>query len=414
MFGAPPVDGLGTTGGFKVQVQDRRSAGLRALQGAVENLADEGNSDPKLAGLFSSFSVTQPQIYVKVDEEKAKSQQIKLQDIDATLQAYLGTYYVNDFFFQNRNWQVNLQAAPRYRMKIDDIGNLEVRNAKGQRVPLRTLITVRYDSGPAIVNHYNLYPSAEINGSTAPGVSSGQAISIMDGLAATALPDTMGIEWTELTLQQILASKDILTKLAFPLAVIFVFLVLAAQYESWSLPLSIILIVPMCLLAAITGIWLVRLDNNIFTQIGLVVLIGLAAKNAILIVEFAKQLQDEGKSRFDATVDACRLRLRPILMTSFAFILGVVPLVLAQGAGSEMRYMLGVAVFSGMLGVTAFGIFFTPVFYSVVRWFSEGKDKTPGKKTSTPAAMAPANPTNPTNGESDDHHASSVPLPAAN
>ncbi len=381
VFGAPPVEGLGTTGGFKLQVQDRRSAGLRALQGSVENLADQGNADPQLAGLFTSFSVTQPQLYVKVDEEKAKSQQIKLQDIDATLQAYLGSFYVNDFFFQNRNWQVNLQAAPKYRMKIEDIGNLEVRNAQGNRVPLRTLITVKYDSGPAIVNHYNLYPSAEINGGTAPGVSSGQAIQIIDGLAANALPDTMGFEWTELTYQQILASKDLLTKLAFPLAVVFVFLVLSAQYESWTLPLSIILIVPMCLLAAITGIWLCGLSNDIFTQIGLVVLIGLAAKNAILIVEFAKQLQDEGKSRFDATVEACRLRLRPILMTSFAFILGVVPLVLAKGAGAEMRRTLGIAVFSGMLGVTAFGIFFTPVFYAVVRWFTD--------KPADPAADTP-------------------------
>jgi multidrug efflux pump len=378
VFGAPPVEGLGSTGGFKLQVQDRRGAGLRALQGGAENLADEGNGDPRLAGLFTSFSVTQPQLYVDVDEEKAKVQQIKLQDIDATLQAYLGSFYVNDFFYENRNWQVNLQAAPKYRMKIEDIGNLEVRNAAGSRVPLRTLVNVRYDSGPAIVNRYKLYPSAEINGNTAPGVSSGQAIEILEGLKTTALPDTMDFEWTELTLQQILASQDVLTKLAFPLAVVFVFLVLSAQYESWSLPLSIILIVPMCLLAAIAGVWLAKLNNDIFTQIGLVVLIGLAAKNAILIVEFAKQLQDQGKPRFEATVEACRLRLRPILMTSFAFILGVVPLVLATGAGAEMRKTLGIAVFSGMLGVTAFGIFFTPVFYSVIRKFTE--------KKSTPAA----------------------------
>jgi multidrug efflux pump len=216
-----------------------------------------------------------------------------------------------------------------------------------------------------------LYPSAEINGNTAAGVSSGQAIDIMNSLAANELPSTMGYEWTELTYQQILASKDLLTKMAFPLAVVFVFLVLSAQYESWSLPLSIILIVPMCLLAAIAGVWLASLNNDIFTQIGLVVLIGLAAKNAILIVEFAKQLQDQGKGRFEATVEACRLRLRPILMTSFAFILGVVPLVLATGAGAEMRRTLGIAVFSGMLGVTAFGVFFTPVFYSVIRWFTE-------------------------------------------
>jgi multidrug efflux pump len=375
VFGAPPVDGLGSTGGFKIQVQDRRGAGLRSLQGAVANLAEQGNTDPRIAGLFTSFSVTQPQLFVEVDEDKAKTQQVKLQDVDATLQAYLGSFYVNDFFFQNRNWQVNVQAAPNYRMQIADIGNLEVRNAAGKRVPMRTLINVKNDSGPAIVNHYNLYPSAEINGATAPGVSSGQAISIMDSLGNEHLPSTMGFEWTELTYQQILASKDVLTKLAFPLAVVFVFLVLSAQYESWSLPFSIILIVPMCLFAAIAGVWLAKMENNIFTQIGLVVLIGLAAKNAILIVEFAKQLQDQGKPRFEATVEASKLRLRPILMTSFAFILGVVPLVLGKGAGAEMRVALGVAVFSGMLGVTIFGIFFTPVFYVVIRWFTEPKNR---------------------------------------
>jgi multidrug efflux pump len=388
VFGAPPVDGLGSTGGFKLQVQDRRGAGLRSLQGSVANLAEQGNSDPRLAGLFTSFSVTQPQLFVEVDEDKAKTQQVKLQDVDATLQAYLGSFYVNDFFFQNRNWQVNIQAAPIYRMQVSDIGNLEVRNAKGNRVPMRTLINVKNDSGPAIVNHYNLYPSAEINGATAPGVSSGQAITILDALGNEQLPSTMGYEWTELTYQQILASKDILTKLAFPLAVVFVFLVLSAQYESWTLPLSIILIVPMCLFAAIAGVWLARMENNIFTQIGLVVLIGLAAKNAILIVEFAKQLQDQGKARFEATVEASKLRLRPILMTSFAFILGVVPLVLGKGAGAEMRVALGVAVFSGMLGVTIFGIFFTPVFYVVIRWLTEPKAGSSPALPEAPAAAA--------------------------
>ncbi|TWU30818.1 efflux RND transporter permease subunit [Novipirellula artificiosorum] len=370
VFGAPPVEGLGSTGGFKLQIQDRRGAGLRALQGAVQNMADESRNQPGLVGVFSTFSVSQPQLYAEIDREKVKSQNVSLDEVHLALQTFLGSAYVNDFSFQNRNWQVNVQADPRYRMRAEDIGKLEVRNADGNRVPLATLLKVENTSGPPIVNHYNLYPSAELNGATAPGVSSSQAITMMEDLADSSLPTTMGYEWTELTYQQILASKDILTKLAFPLGVLFIFLVLAAQYESWLLPLAIILIVPMCILAALTGVWLAHLDNNIFVQIGLIVLIGLAAKNAILIVEFAKQLEDSGQPRFEATVDACRLRLRPILMTSFAFILGVVPLVLAKGAGAEMRFTLGLAVFSGMLGVTIFGIFFTPVFYYVVRWMS--------------------------------------------
>ncbi len=334
--------------------------------------------------MFSTFSVAQPQLYAEIDREKAKAQSVTLDEIHSTLQTYLGSAYVNDFSFQNRNWQVNVQADPRFRMRTEDIGKLEVRNAAGVRVPLSTLIKLRSTSGPPIVNHYNLYPSAELNGATIPGISSGQAIGMMDTLGKSALPATMGYEWTELTYQQILASKDILTKLAFPLGVLFVFLVLSAQYESWSLPLAIILIVPMCILAALTGVWLAKLDNNIFVQIGLIVLIGLAAKNAILIVEFAKQLQDTGKPCIEATVDACRLRLRPILMTSFAFILGVVPLVLATGAGAEMRYTLGLSVFSGMLGVTVFGIFFTPVFYYVVRWFTGNLSTAPVTETITP------------------------------
>ncbi len=393
IFGAPPVEGLGSTGGFKLQVEDRRGAGLRAVQGAVQNLSEVGRSDPRIAGLFSTFSVAQPQLFVEIDREKAKSQGVSLDEIHTTLQAFLGSAYVNDFSFQNRNWQVNVQADPRYRMQAEDIGRLEVRSARGARVPLRTLINVKDTSGPPIVNRYKLYPSAELSGSTIPGVSSGQAIGIMESLAAAELPDTMGYEWTELTYQQILAGQDLLTKLVFPLAVVFVFLVLAAQYESWLLPVAIILIVPMCILAALVGVVLAGLDNNIFVQIGLVVLVGLAAKNAILIVEFAKQLQDEGKPRFEATVEACKLRLRPILMTSFAFILGVVPLVLATGAGAEMRTTLGIAVFSGMLGVTIFGIFFTPVFYYVIRWFNEPRSTpVPEKAIPTPAAAEPAAP----------------------
>ncbi|MBN1853728.1 MAG: efflux RND transporter permease subunit, partial [Pirellulales bacterium] len=370
VFGAPPVEGLGSTGGFKLQVQDTSGAGLRALQGAVQNFAEQTRAEPGLVGVFSTFSVAQPQLYVEIDREKAKSQNVSLDEIHTALQAYLGAAYINDFSFQNRSWQVNIQADPNFRTRVEDIGNLEVRNGAGKIVPLRTLIRIKNTSGPSIVNRYNQYPSAELNGASAPGVSSGEAIDMMETIAAASLPSTMGTEWTELTYQQILASQDLFTKLAFPLGVLFVFLVLSAQYESWSLPLSIILIVPMCLLAALTGIFLAKLDVNIFVQIGLIVLIGLAAKNAILIVEFSKQLEDTGKKRFDATVEACRLRLRPILMTSFAFILGVVPLVLAKGAGAEMRYTLGLAVFSGMLGVTIFGIFFTPIFYYIIRWFA--------------------------------------------
>jgi multidrug efflux pump len=386
VFGAPPVDGLGSTGGFKLQVQDRRGGGLPALQGSVQNLAFQGNQDPRLKGLFSSFSVAQPQLYVEIDREKARSLNVSIDELNRTLQASLGSFYVNDFLFQNRNWQVNVQGDPSNRLKVEDIGALEVRNSVGQRIPLRTLVNIRNTAGPAVVNHYNLYPSAEINGNAAPGISSGQSVAIMDDLVASHLPAGMGYDWTELTYQQILAGRDVLTKLVFPLAVIFVLLVLAAQYESWSLPVAIILIVPMCLLAALAGVYIARLDNNVFTQIGLVVLIGLAAKNAILIVEFAKQLEDQGKPAREATVEACRMRLRPILMTSFAFILGVVPLVLATGAGAEMRYTLGVAVFAGMLGVTIFGVFFTPVFYYVIRWLTT--QRAPSSRTSSRPGVA--------------------------
>ena len=374
VFGAPPVEGLGSTGGIKLQVQDKRGAGLRALQGTVQATADEGQRQPGIAALFSTFSVTQPQVFVEIDREKAKAQSVSLDDVNNTLQSYLGSYYVNDFTFQDRNWQVNIQADPKYRMRVEDIGRLEVRNAKGNRVPLATLIHVKNTSGPAIVNHYNLFPSAEITGILATGTSSRQGIEIMDRVAGAQLPSTMGYEWTELSFQELLAEKDVLSKLVFPLCVLFVFMVLAAQYESWSLPLAILLIVPMCLLSALIGLWMVRLDNNIFAQIGFVVLIGLAAKNAILVVEFAKQLEDTGMSRLEAVVEASRTRLRPILMTAFAFILGVVPLALAKGAGAEMRVPLGVAVFSGMLGVTFFGLIFTPVFYSIIMRFA-GKKK---------------------------------------
>ncbi|MEZ0268099.1 MAG: efflux RND transporter permease subunit, partial [Phycisphaerae bacterium] len=368
-FNAPPIDGLGNTGGFKLQIQDRGSNGSAQLQAAVDGLVRAGNGDPNLAGLFTSFRSSQPQLFVDLDRSQAKMQGVAITDIFQTLQAYLGSAYVNDFTFENRNWQVSVQAEAKYRLRPDDIGRLKVRNRDGKMVPLSTLLTIRDYAGPAIVNRYNMYPSAEVSGNTAPGISSGQAITIMESLTTAELPPGFGSEWTELTLQQILAGNTAV--FVFLLGTLFVFLVLAAQYESWSIPMAIILIVPMCLLAAIAGVYMVGSDNNIFTQIGLLVLVGLAAKNAILIVEFAKQLQDQGKPRVAATVEASRLRLRPILMTSLAFGLGVVPLVTGKGAGAEMRFALGIAVLSGITGVTAFGIFFTPVFYSVIRRLTE-------------------------------------------
>ena len=380
-FGAPAVEGMGTTGGFKLQVRDRAARGPEALEAAVANLAEAAAVQPGLVGIFSGFRASQPQLFVEIDRVKVKAQGIDLNDVNQTLQIYLGGAYVNDFTAFGRNWQVTAQADQRFRMRAGDIGRLKVRNAAGDMVPLSTLIAVRDASGPSIVTHYNLYPAAELSGNTLPGTSSGDAIAILETLAGQPptgrgiLPPGMDFEWTELSLQQVLAGNT--AAVVFALGALFVFLVLAAQYESWSLPLVIILIVPLCLLAAIAGLWVAGLDNNIFTQIGLVVLIGLAAKNAILIVEFAKEREQAGVPRAEAVLEAAKLRLRPILMTSLAFILGVVPLVLGKGAGAEMRVALGTAVFSGMLGVTVFGIFFTPVFYSVVMWFARGAGHSP-------------------------------------
>jgi multidrug efflux pump len=371
VFGAPPIDGLGSTGGFKLQVQDRASMGPRGLEGGVATLARAGNSQSGLVGLFSSYSANQPQYLVPVDREMANSRDVSLTELYDTLGVYFGSAYVNDFTRFGRNWQVIVQADPIFRKEIRDLASLKVKNRQGKMVSLETFVSEEATTGPAIVNRYNMYPSAEITGATNPGTSSGDAIRIMESLAKRELPSSMGYEWTELSYQELEAAKDPISPFIFPLSVLLVFLVLSAQYESWSLPFAIILIVPMCVLSAMIGVWLNKLDNNIFTQIGLVVLVGLAAKNAILIVEFAKQKQDEGLDRFKASVEASKLRLRPILMTSFAFILGVVPLVLATGAGAEMRQALGIAVFSGMLGVTAFGIFLTPVFYLTMRWLVE-------------------------------------------
>lgn len=368
VFGPPPVDGLGSTGGFRLMVQDRGGMGFDALAEATKNLAADANANADITGAFTSFSAATPQLYVEIDRVKAKSLNVPLSNVFSTLQIFLGSSYVNDLTLFGRSFQVNAQADSMFRVLPEDILKLQARSSSGAMVPLATLGDVREITAPATVTRYNLYPAADIVGSTAPGVSSGQAVTIMQNLAAKSLPRSMGFEWTDLTYQQILAGNVAL--FIFPLCVLFVFLTLAAQYESWSLPLTIILIVPMCLLSAIGGVLLRGLDNNIFTQIGFIVLVGLACKNAILIVEFAKQLEDAGKDRFEAVAEACRLRLRPILMTSFAFILGVLPLVIASGPGAEMRQALGTAVFSGMLGVTFFGIFLTPVFYVIIRRIS--------------------------------------------
>ena len=383
VFPPPPVRGIGNAGGFKIQIQDRRGAGLPALQAATDELISKARAGHGLVGLFTSFRSQVPQIYLDIDRRKVETLDVPINSVFSTLQSYLGSTYVNDFNFVNRTNQVNIQAGARYRIQPESIGQLYTRNNKNQMVPLATLMDVQETVGPDKVMHYNIYPSAEINGSTLPGVSSGQAIEVMQTLADQTLPRQFGYEWTELSLQEILAGNSALY--IFPLCALFVFLVLAAQYESWSLPLSIILIVPMCLFAAITGVYIRGSDNNIFTQIGFVVLIGLACKNAILIVEYAKQQMDAGLSRHDAAIEASKLRLRPILMTSFAFTLGVYPLVNAAGPGAEMRQAIGTAVFSGMIGVTLFGIFLTPVFFSVIMKLFEGKKDRSARSGGVPA-----------------------------
>jgi len=388
VFPPPPVRGIGNAGGFKIQIQDRRGAGLPALQAATDQLIAKASSGHGLVGLFTSFRSQVPQIYLDIDRRKVETLDVPIASVFNTLQAYLGSTYVNDFNFVNRTDQVNIQADARFRIQPESIRRLYTRNNKNQMVPLGTLMAIQEVAGPDKVMHYNIYPSAEISGSTLPGVSSGQAIDVMQTLADQTLPSQFGYEWTELSLQEILAGNSALY--IFPLCALFVFLVLAAQYESWSLPLAIILIVPMCLFAAIAGVYIRGSDNNIFTQIGFVVLIGLACKNAILIVEYAKQQMDAGLSRQDAAIEAAKLRLRPILMTSFAFTLGVFPLVNAVGPGAEMRQAIGTAVFSGMIGVTFFGIFMTPVFFSVIMKLFEGtrekRDSSGGKGAGQPVA----------------------------
>lgn len=369
IFPPPPVQGLGTIGGFRVQIEDRGNLGYDELYKETQNVIAKSHQVPELAALFTSYTVNVPQVDANIDRDKAKTHGVAISDIFDTLQVYLGSLYANDFNRFGRTYQVNVQADQRFRLNAEQIGQLKVRNDRGDMIPLATLLKVQDSAGPDRVMHYNGFVTAEINGAAAPGYSSGQAQAAMEKLLRDELPNGMSYEWTELTYQQILAGNTAL--FVFPLCVLLAFLVLAAQYESWSLPLAVILIVPMTLLSAIAGVIIAGSDNNIFTQIGLIVLVGLACKNAILIVEFAKDKQLEGLDPLAAVLEACRLRLRPILMTSFAFIMGVVPLVTSTGAGAEMRHAMGVAVFSGMLGVTFFGLLLTPVFFYLIRSFVE-------------------------------------------
>ncbi len=365
VFPPPPVNGLGTIGGFKMMVEDRGNVGYDALYKGVQALQMKAWQDPHLAGVFSGFQINVPQLFADVDRVKAKQLGVPLATIYQTLQINLGSLYVNDFNQFGRTYQVRVQADAPFRSQAEQIAQLKVRSDKGEMIPLSSLMRVSDSYGPDRVQRYNAYVAAEVNGGAAPGVSSGQAQAAIEKIAAETLPKGVSFEWTDLTYQDILSGNTMV--LVFPLCVLLVFLVLAAQYESWTLPLAVILIVPMSILCALIGVKLTGGDNNIFTQIALFVLVGLASKNAILIVEFARELEDHGRSVVQAALEACRLRLRPILMTSIAFIMGVVPLVFSSGAGAEMRHAMGVAVFGGMLGVTFFGLFLTPVFYVLLR-----------------------------------------------
>ncbi len=363
----PALRGLGNAGGFKIQVQDLNNQGPVALQKAVQSLSDELTKDPEFNSLLPGFRATVPQYFMDIDRTQAKSMNINLADLNETLQVFLGSVYVNDFNLFGRTYQVTAQAEPNFRATPESIARLRTRNQQGGMVPLGALVKVQPIAGADRWQRYNMYPSGDLSGNVAAGLSSGEMIKRVDAAAARALPPGYSIEWTDLTYQQILAGNAIIW--VFPLCVLLVFLVLAALYESWGLPLAIILIVPMCVLSALLAVWVSGRDNNIFTQIGLIVLVGLAAKNAILIVEFARQAEERGADCYTAAVEACRLRLRPILMTSFAFILGVLPLLKAHGAGAEMRQALGTSVFYGMIGVTVFGLILTPVFYVFIRKF---------------------------------------------
>jgi multidrug efflux pump len=388
VFPPPPVQGLGTIGGFKLQIQDRAALGNEALNEALKAFLAKAHQTPELAGMFSSYQINVPQLYADVDRTRAQQLGVSIPDVFDTLQIYLGSLYVNDFNKFGRTYQVRVQADAPFRAHAEDIGLLKARNDKGEMVPLSSLLRMTQSHGPDRAMRYNGYPAADVNGGPAPGYSTGQAQAAVERIAAETLPRGIGFEWTELTYQEKIAGNTLFVIL--PLSVLLVLLVLAAQYESLTLPLAVLLIVPMGLLSAMAGVWLTHGDNNIFTQISLVVLVGLACKNAILIVEFARELEHQGRSIYDAAIEAAHLRLRPILMTSIAFIAGVTPLVLSTGAGAEMRHAMGVAVFAGMIGVTSFGLFLTPIFYVLLRGLVMRSWRDPDQASSVPAALPTA------------------------
>ena len=383
---APPtIRGMGNAGGFKIMVQDRRGRGRQTLERSMNELIAAARQDPVLQNVFTFYNPNTPKLYLDIDRVKAEKLGIPIQSVFNTLEVYLGSSFINEFNYLGRTFQVIAQADAPYRYTQDDAIRLKVRNDRNEMTPIGSFATFKDESGPALVQRYNLFPSISVLGAVAPGYGTGQALEKMEALAAQTLPEGIGFEWTEIAYQEKEAGNTAI--IAFIMAVVFVFLLLSAQFESWLLPLAVILIVPMCLLCALTGVSLAGFENNILTQIGLVVLVGLASKNAILIVEFAKQLEDQGKPLLDAAITAAKLRLRPILMTSMAFSLGVVPLVLASGAGAEMRNVMGVAVFAGMIGVTCFGIFLTPVFYVICRKLgSRQATSDPLKTTATGSA----------------------------
>ena len=376
-FIPPAITGLGNAGGFDFQLQETAGPGredsgrprVDQLEAVAEDLVFQGNQDPLLTRMNSNYRATVPQLYLDLDRVKAKKMGVPLGNIFGALQAYLGSAYVNDFTKDGRSYKVMIQADARFRSRVGDVRRIDVRNERGEMVPLSTLVSVRDTAGPQTIFRYNMFPSATVTGQPRPGYSSGQAIAAMEQLAAGTLPPSMAYQWSGITFQQIQAGNQ--APYIFGLALVFVFLFLAAQYESWSIPLAVIFSVPLAVLGAIAGTWVRGLDNNIYTQIGLVLLIGLSAKSAILIVEFAKQRRAEGASILDAASEAARLRFRAILMTAFSFILGVVPLVIASGAGAASRWALGTAVFAGMLAATVFGVFLIPVLYVVVQRMSE-------------------------------------------